>query len=268
VQVDLALIDRLERTAAVGAAMVTDALRARNADDPAVQQPMNRGVLVASGPGRYVNRGVGVTLAVLTDDDLDALEAFYVTAGLPAAVELSAWAPPATVAALTARRFAPMFFRAMFAIDPSTSVPAVDDVAVVPVDDTNISTWLDVYAAGFDVADGKARTVHDDHALATSVTPDTFALLAMIDGRPAGCGTVQVVDGVGWVGAGATLPEFRRRGVQATLLSHRMRLAVEYGCDLVASTAVPSGASARNMARLGFQHVQSQLVVQHDSSPH
>lgn len=261
-KVDLALIDRLERTAAVCAATVTAAMQARAADDPARQQPLGRGVLVAGGPGRYLNRGVGVSLAELSDDDLDAIESFYAQAGLPAAVELSTWAPPSTVAALTARRFGPMFFRAMFAVEASTQVPAADDVTVVAVDDTNVDAWLDVYAAGFEVADGAARTVHDDYALATSVTPDTFPVLAIVDGRPAGCGTLQVVDGVGWVGAGASLPKFRRRGVQATLLSHRMRLAVERGCDLVASTAVPNGASARNMVQRGFQHVQSQLVVQ------
>lgn len=261
-QVDAPLIDRLERTAAVCAATVTDAMRARVPTDPAVQQPMGRGALVATGAGRYVNRAVGVTLDELSDDDLDTIERFYAAAGLPAAVELSAWAPAATVAAFSARRYAPMFFRSMFAVDATAPVRVADDVAVVPVDDTNIDTWLDVYAAGFDVADGSPRTVHDDHALATSIAPGTLSVLALIDGRPAGCGTVQMVDGVGWVGAGATLPEFRRRGVQATLLSHRMRVAVEHGCDLVASTAVPSGASARNMVQLGFQFVQSQVVVE------
>ena len=63
------------------------------------------------------------------------------------------------------------------------------------------------------------------------------------------------------------MPAFRRHGVQATLVAHRLRMATELGCDIAAATAVPSGASARNLVRLGWQLVQTQLVVQQPQRP-
>lgn len=87
-------------------------------------------------------------------------------------------------------------------------------------------------------------------------------VMAMVDGQPAGCGSLHVADGVGWLGGAATMPAFRRRGVQATLVAHRLQMALDLGCDIAAATAVPSGASARNLVRLGFHLVQTQVVVE------
>jgi GNAT superfamily N-acetyltransferase len=51
----------------------------------------------------------------------------------------------------------------------------------------------------------------------------------------------------------STLPSERRRGVQAALVHHRLRLARAAGCGIATSTTVSGGASERNLRRLCFE---------------
>jgi len=139
----------------------------------------------------------------------------------------------------------------------------VAEVSVVPVrSDSEAATWRDVLAAGFGETEPSARAVSDEMARADRAVTSGQQFLAVIDGRAAGCGSVIMADGVAWLGAGATLPEFRRRGVQTAMVRHRVEYAEEASCDLAAATAVPDGASARNLSRLGFVLVQHQLVLE------
>lgn len=265
VQIDRPLVRRLETSAATTTVELAGAMRSIDAGSPAATLPMGDGALIALGPGRYVNRGVGVTLGELSAGDLDSIEHFFGDRQLPPAVELTSWAPAPTIAELTRRDYRPNWFRAMFAIEPGrSSAASAHDVHVEAVDDTNLATWLDVYGAAFDVVDA-GRLISDEMALASHAAAGVHVVMATIDGQPAGCGLVHVADGVGWIGGAATMPQFRRRGVQATLIAHRLRLATDLGCDVAAATAVPSGESARNLVRHGFQLVQTQVVVEQAS---
>jgi GNAT superfamily N-acetyltransferase len=73
---------------------------------------------------------------------------------------------------------------------------------------------------------------------------------------------MQVVDDVAWLGGAATVPAFRKRGVQAALVAYRLQLATEMGCELAAVSALAGGPSARNIFRLGFPHIHTQVVVE------
>ena len=257
------VVRRLEASAA--AATVEIAAGLARVDPP--QRPrtvsMGGGALVAFGPGRYVNRGVGVSLSELTDDDADVIERFFVDRGLPPALELSAWAPAATTSLLRRRRYAVSSFRSMFAATPAMVAAApVDGVSVVAVADRDVDRWVAVFTAGFEVDEPVARAVSDEFARAVNETPGSSQFLAIVDGQPAGCGSLHVVGAVGWLGAAATMPAFRNRGVQRALVHYRTFVAQERACDLVTATAVPTGASARNLRRLGFDHVQDQVIVE------
>ena len=76
-----------------------------------------------------------------------------------------------------------------------------------------------------------------------------------------GCGSIIPESGIGWIGGATTVPAYRRRGVQGALVRRRMTAAYESGCDLAVVTAVPSGDSARNVARLGFTLAYCQAVL-------
>jgi GNAT superfamily N-acetyltransferase len=53
----------------------------------------------------------------------------------------------------------------------------------------------------------------------------------------------------------STRHEFRRRGVQAALISARLEAGRAAGCDLAMSVTQPSSGSQRNLERQGFRVV-------------
>jgi GNAT superfamily N-acetyltransferase len=60
-------------------------------------------------------------------------------------------------------------------------------------------------------------------------------------------------DGVALFGGSATVPELRRRGLQAALVHKRMHYAFDHGCDLAMMVAQPGSDSQRNAERKGFR---------------
>jgi GNAT superfamily N-acetyltransferase len=126
---------------------------------------------------------------------------------------------------------------------------------------------LHVVRAGSDRADDFARVVAGGYDLPQWTLP----LAANAVGRPgwscyvaydgdaaAGAGALFVHEGVGWLGLGATLPEFRGRGAQSALLAARIEDARTQGCSTVVTETGelaegrPS-VSYRNIVRAGFR---------------
>jgi GNAT superfamily N-acetyltransferase len=77
--------------------------------------------------------------------------------------------------------------------------------------------------------------------------------LAEVDGQPGAAGVLCIHDGVALFGGAATIPELRRRGLQAALLEQRMRYAFNQGCDLAMMVAEAGSGSQRNAERQGFR---------------
>ena len=63
-------------------------------------------------------------------------------------------------------------------------------------------------------------------------------------------------------GGMTTRPEFRRRGVQAACLAHRLSVARRAGCDLAVTSADPGGESARNIERAGFRGLYTSVGLE------
>lgn len=253
--------DRVWRAEAEAAAAVAEAMRSRGNDEAAVE-PLGDGVLVALGKGRYVNRAIGVG-PDLDGGALDVIERFFSARGLPGSVQLTSWASEETLERLSSRGYLPEWFRSVFAMAlPGPDVaPPVDGIEIVVVDDRNLDDWLAVLADGNEIATPEGRAVSDEFGRAAHHAAGSTDLLALVDGEAVGCGSLQVASGVGMFGGAATRPSHRGRGVQGALLQHRMRLAADLGCDLVASTALPAGASARNIQRHGLHLVDTQLLM-------
>jgi GNAT superfamily N-acetyltransferase len=215
------------------------------------------------GPGRYVNRAIGVTTDELSADDVDSIEQFFGERNLPSMIELSSWAPSSTLKELAHRNYVPMWFRSVFALTPTlTFATSRAGLRIERVDEDGEGHWLDVFARGFEAEDGEVRVANDEIGRASRIAADMHTFLAFIDDDVVGCGAVQFVDGIAWLGGAATIPEFRQRGVQAAMVAHRLNLAAEAGCELAAVSALANGPSARNIVRLGFQHIHSQVVVE------
>jgi GNAT superfamily N-acetyltransferase len=74
-----------------------------------------------------------------------------------------------------------------------------------------------------------------------------------LDGQPGAAGSLSIHEGVALFAGAATVPQMRRRGLQAALLRERMRYAFEHGCDLAMMAAEAGSNSQRNAERKGFR---------------
>jgi GNAT superfamily N-acetyltransferase len=264
-RVDRELVARLERSAAAMEVATVESMRRLDPRSPADARPLRAGAMIATGPGRYVNRVIGLTLEPLLDDDVAEIQTFYDSRGLAPAVELSSWADSGTVALLAARGFAPSGFRAVMARPLGVGgapLPGEDDRwRINVVDDASIDRWLGVLASAFGVTAVDSRAISDEFARAKHAISGSHDLVASFDGRPVACGSLLVDGEVAWLGGAGTVSEARRLGAQTRLIGERIRLAARLGCSLVAATAVPGGSSERNLLRLGFHHVQTIVDV-------
>jgi hypothetical protein len=75
---------------------------------------------------------------------------------------------------------------------------------------------------------------------------------------PVAVGALYCRDGAAWLGVGATIPAWRRRGLQSALIARRIADAIAAGCrDIVAETGEPvegePSPAYANMLRNGFR---------------
>lgn len=209
--VDEEMVRRLEASAASAALRTIEAMRGLDPQCAADAKRFGSGVLVAMGRSRFVNRAVGVSLDPLGPAEVAAIEAFFGDHGLASSIELSAWAPPPTVEALRDRGYAPVWFRSMHAHWLDDDVDAVgarsdSGVELEQVHDGTADAWMNVLARGNGADDAVSRATSDEFAAANRAVADSVEVLAFVDGTSVGCASVQVVDGVAWLGGAATLP--------------------------------------------------------------
>ena len=253
-----------EATAALATALSMQSL----VDHPVSVAPLGNGVLVALGPKRYVNRAIGVG-PELGVDDIAAIERFYTNADLPPSLQLSSAATDDSLALLSEAGFRPSWFRGLHATALPSDGPTIqparadsDASRIVTVDKSNLDDWLATLAMGNQVSSPTARAISDEFCLAMHRAHGSTDFLALDDDdEPIGCGSVQVADGIAWLGGAATIPGARGQGVQTALLHHRLRFASSLGCAMAAATARPLTTSARNLARSGMTLVDTQLVL-------
>jgi GNAT superfamily N-acetyltransferase len=126
---------------------------------------------------------------------------------------------------------------------------------------------LQVVPVGTEQADDFARVVVGGYGMPERLKP----LAANVVGRPgwscyvaydgeapAGAGALFTQERVGWLGFGATLPEYRGRGAQSAILAARIEDARTQGCSTVVTEtgALEDGKpsnSYRNILRAGFR---------------
>ena len=96
--------------------------------------------------------------------------------------------------------------------------------------------------------------------------PGSRLYIASVDGVPAAAAALDIRDGVGHLTAGATLPQFRRRGCQKALIERRLADAHEEGCDLALGNAAPYSGSRHNMERAGMRTAVLGLLLTDCSS--
>jgi GNAT superfamily N-acetyltransferase len=142
---------------------------------------------------------------------------------------------------------------------PAPVIPAMK-ADVVEVDSSALmEDFLDALLAGWGIA-----PEHHEPSKANMRgwlgAPDWRLYLARIDGKPAAAAKLFIKDGVGLFPDAATRPEFRGRGLQVALLSHRASAAASLGAELIYSQAAFGSTSQRNMERIGMRVLCSRII--------
>jgi GNAT superfamily N-acetyltransferase len=136
---------------------------------------------------------------------------------------------------------------------PSTAASReAPGISIRRIEPATIDGFLDTFMEGFDTPvemreGSKANMRH-------WAERGSFRLfLCEHEGRPAGTGVLYVADGVGYLAAASTAPEFRGKGVQTALIARRVEEAVAAGCELITGQAEFGSTSQHNMERAGLR---------------
>lgn len=227
------------------------------------------GRALCSFEGSPLNKMLGLGLgAPVEDADLDAIEAFYDERGIPVQIELCPLAGPGLSARLTKRGYQLQAFENQLVRPMAAEVISQPGLrvtrATTHLDD---DVWLHVAASGFSTADDGAVAVEPPLDLLDNIKrvmsgfihPDFERLLVWVDGEPAGAANAYVIDRVLGIAGTATVPAFRRRGVQQAVVAYALESGVGRA-DLAMATTAPGSLSQRNFERAGFQVVYTRAI--------
>ena len=211
-------------------------------------------------PDAPMNKVSGLGFAALSPEELDTIEAMYQSVGCPVQIELSTHADPSIAPLLTGRGYALVGFENVYAQALPASVEEPSS-SIEIVSTTDEGTWSDVLVRAFLQTDGQGVASHESfpedsmrHAMRVMGSVPRFRkYLALIDGEVVGAGSLRITDGIAHLCGAATLPAFRRRGVQTALLTARLADAHREGCDLAVMVTMPGSKSHENACRRGFQ---------------
>ncbi len=244
----------------------------RDPRERVLRQPIGSGLAVWAGAHSPLDKVVGVGMGGEFDDAvLEAVEKAYADRGAPVQFEVSTLADPGVVDRLTRRGYVLTGFENVLGLPlaPGRAAQPAEGVEVRAVGSGEFDRWLDIFIDGFAAPD--TQGVGSDEAFPREVLADAMrdmagasgfsGSIAWLDGAAAGAASLRLHDGVAQLCGAATLPEFRRRGVQASLLSTRLAAAAAAGCDLAVVTTLPGSKSQQNVQRLGFQLLYARAVL-------
>lgn len=248
------------------------AVARRRPDARVLVSPIAGGHAVFAGPGGPANKAIGVGFGASIDEAvLDAIEDEWRDRGEPMRFELATLADPSLAPLLTARGYRLTGFenvsgRPIGDADAVPALPAGVTIDEVPADDAE--EWMRVTLDGFATPDGSApNEEHYPRELLEAVmadfvaTPGFTRYLLSVGGVPAGEATMRMDDGLAQLCGATTLPAFRRRGIQSTLVAWRLAAARAAGCDLAVVTTQPGSKSQANANRQGFALLYTRAIL-------
>jgi GNAT superfamily N-acetyltransferase len=251
---DLALSQRLERAEGHACAQYADARRRLFPQSGAEWMECAGAYAVFDGVDSPVTQTFG--LGIFEEPkaaDLDTIEKFFRDRGAPVFHEVSPHAGVATLDLLCARVYRPIeISNVMYRSIESPDSPLPAGISVRVIGSNEADLWSNISARGWAQEHPELQSFLLEVGKISAAREDTFCFLAEIDGQPGAAGVLCLHDGIALFGGAATVPEFRRRGLQTALLQERMRYAADQGCDIAMMVALPGSNSQRNAERRGF----------------
>ena len=259
--VDLEFARRLE----MAETMLPDwvnAIRRKAPSRPVAAEDIAGGVAYYGGPNFPANQVVGMGLyGEVKADDVDRLEYFYRSRGVAATVVVSPLADPSLLALLGQRGYRIAEFNSVLIRPINTSEPFAppQGIAIERVSEETVAVWGRTIAQGFSDVVPVTEDVFDGFAL----FPGSLDFLALIDGAVVGGCSGRIISEVRIAAmfGTATLPAYRRRGVQSALIARRLHDAALAGCEYAVVSTQPGSGSQRNMERRGFRVAYTKVVM-------
>jgi ribosomal protein S18 acetylase RimI-like enzyme len=224
------------------------------------------GHMIFAGLNSPIGRAVGMGLdQPLTEEDIDRIEAFYQAHGAPSQVDICPLHEPDLLETFKRRGYAVaelnnVLWRRTQREDQHAPPPS--GVEIRPGRPEDAAASADVVARSFhdngDVPEGFHQMLAPMYQV-----PGAISLGAWVGDELAGVGAGMVIPehhALVLYGAG-TLPAFRRRGIQTTLLAERMKLGAEWGCEIAIIVTRAGTVSQRNCERLGFRVAYSKATL-------
>jgi len=252
---DLTLSRRLERAEAHACAQFADSRRRRFPDSGAEWMECAGAYAVFDTVDSPVTQtfGLGV-FEELTPGSLDRVEQFFARHGAPVFLEMSPHARVAAFDLLCTRGYRPVeLSNVMYRAVETPGVDPPANVSVRIAGDSDSDLWARVSARGWAQEQPDLLEFLLGFGAIFTGRADTVCFLAEVDGQPGAAGALCIHDGVALFAGSATVPELRRRGLQAALLHARMKYAFDCGCDVAEIVVHPGSDSQRNAERKGFR---------------
>jgi GNAT superfamily N-acetyltransferase len=252
---DLALSRRLERAEGDSCLEFAKARRRAFPDSGAEWMECAGTYAVFDGVDSPITQTFGLGLfEELTADALEKIEHFFLHRGASVFHEVSPYAGTATLSLLCARGYRPVeisnvLYRATE--DPVKGQPGNIEVRVTGAEESQV--WTSISARGWGHEHPELMDFLLDVGAISSTREGSVPFLAELEGKPGAAGMLCIHEGVALFGGAATVPEMRRRGLQAALMTERMRYAFDHGCDLAMMVAEAGSGSQHNAERQGFR---------------
>jgi GNAT superfamily N-acetyltransferase len=211
--------------------------------------------VVFDGPDSPVTQTFGLGLREpLTGAVLDVIEPFFFSRDTPVQHEISPHAGVPAIDLLCTRGYRPIevssvMWQAVQPVPPEQRA----DVRVRTIGPDDSTLWSEINVRGWSYEHPELASMLRDIGTVATAREGSVCFLAEIDGIPGAAGVLCVHEGIALFGGSTTVPELRRRGLQAALLRERMRHARAHGCDLAMIVAAPGSDSQRNAERAGFR---------------
>ncbi|HUN88571.1 MAG TPA: hypothetical protein VMU28_07250 [Terriglobales bacterium] len=252
---DLELARRLER--AEGFACMQSAVARRRVypDSDAAWMETAGVYVVFDGIDSPVTQTFGLGMfEEATDVALEKIERFFFERGAPVLQEVSPLAGAETFRLLVQRGYKPIeLSNVLYRKVEEPQIVPHPHIRVRPIRPEEAQLWSEVGARGWTHEHPELREFMLDLGKVFAAREHSVSFLAEIDCLPGAAGAMSIHDGVALFAGTATIPELRRRGLQAAMLHERMRYAFEHGCDLAMMVALPGSESQRNAERKGFR---------------
>jgi hypothetical protein len=238
-------------------------------DDPRIVE-LGGGVAVLAERDAPSNKMIGIGFSgPLEEHVLADVEQYFAARGTRLQAEVSTLADPAVHRQLVARGYVPSGFENVLGHRLSGVAPPAPDVTVEALSPSELPVLADVLAEGFanpDVGGVGGDTIPPASEIrrwfdVTMHVPGFRGYVARIGGAVVGGAALRLDDGIAQFSGAATLPRFRRRGVQTVLLRARLADAAQAGCTIGVVVTQPASKSQQNVQREGFSLLYARQLL-------